>query len=89
MALPFTPLSDPTVGDMNIHARWETSAHRCPVCDQWLIKVARTGMINLWCGYGPCLSYAANDGAWAPTEAEAFDRLKHACDSEWDARKEA
>jgi hypothetical protein len=56
---------------------FQTSTHACPVCKQPLFKLpAAAGRVLLWCGYGPCQSAAANDGASGLTEQEAFEQLQ-------------
>lgn len=54
-----------------------TSRHRkCPVCHQPLRWELRDlDAVGLWCGYGPCPSYAANTGAEGENEATAYARL--------------
>ena len=56
---------------------FEKSDYTCPVCRQPLFKLpAAAGRVLVWCGYGPCKSQAANDGASGLTEQEAFEQLQ-------------
>lgn len=52
----------------------------CPCCGKELCMASSAiegkQTVHLWCGHGPCPSYAMNDGAEAPTAEEAFDRLE-------------
>lgn len=59
------------------------STFTCPVCNQPLCKLmAGAGRILLWCGNGPCTSYAANDGESGVTEQEAYDKIKAAVENQ-------
>lgn len=55
------------------------SHHRCPVCREPL-SLARPGDYRsgffVWCANGPCKSVAANEGAEAASEKQAFKQLK-------------
>lgn len=66
----------------------EFVTERCPVCGQPL-AIERSGSpvaahCALYCAYGPCLSQAANDGAWGESVQEAYKRLCELCEKEED-----
>lgn len=54
---------------------FERSELACPVCGMDLCKAIVPAGVELWCGFGPCASQAANDGATAATELEAHKIL--------------
>lgn len=54
----------------------------CPECGQPLHAKLEAGLVTLWCAYGPCPSWVANDGATAPTAEEAFAKLSEAVEAE-------
>ena len=58
------------------------SVHPCPVCGQPLSVKRPAEFVILWCGYGPCPSKAANEGAIAGTELQAFEQLKRLVNAE-------
>lgn len=75
---------------------YERSELCCPVCGMQLCKgpvvwdqhpLFGVG-VELWCGFGPCASEAANEGATATTELAAFNALDAAVRLERSQREE-
>lgn len=64
------------------------SIYRCPSCNNLLCVDFHNGLFVLWCGHGPCPSYAANDGAEGATEAGAFGLLERKIDNEPEPERE-
>lgn len=60
----------------------------CPECGQPLHVKLEAGHVTLWCAYGPCPSWAANDGATASTAEEAFAKLSEAVEAELPQNKD-
>lgn len=55
----------------------------CPVCEKPLdLEKRDVDSLGLWCAYGPCPSYAANDGAEGATESEAYYELVRKVEAE-------
>jgi hypothetical protein len=49
--------------------------HTCPECRMPLLVERRVDGVLVYCGYGPCVSEVANDGADGGTVTEAFTHL--------------
>ena len=61
----------------------------CPCCGMELCKQpVGTNAVELWCGFGPCASEAANEGATSTTELGAFNALGSAVRLERSQREE-
>ena len=54
------------------------TTHYCPECKQPLSREVEpdTGLITLWCAFGPCTSIVTNLGGTGMTDAEAFKDLE-------------
>jgi len=55
---------------------------KCPTCDKPLQHVLIGRKVFIWCGFGPCKSYAAHAGAEGEDNASAMALLESAIDSE-------
>lgn len=62
------------------------SKHLCPDCKTPLTVEECDGDVLLYCAYGPCASYIANDGATAATEDEAWKKLEKAVEDDINER---
>jgi ssDNA-binding Zn-finger/Zn-ribbon topoisomerase 1 len=61
----------------------DRSTLTCPVCNEPLLKVPGAAKrVIMWCGFGPCRSRAANDGASGLSEEEAHEHLKRYIEEE-------
>ena len=54
---------------------WKVSRYGCPECVEPLLMKIEDGVVVVWCGYGPCRSKAANEGAKAENEEMAVRAL--------------
>lgn len=65
----------------------QLSQLRCPACNESLTQEGSAGgRITIWCGYGPCVSYAANDGHSGQSEPEAYEKLCRAVKREKESK---
>jgi hypothetical protein len=48
---------------MNDITRWKKSGYKCPACDRLLWVLPLVEGVVYFCGWGPCPSTTANDGA--------------------------
>lgn len=68
----------------------KSQRYLCPCCDHPLdVSSADMNQLILWCAYGPCPSYVANEGAEAETEAAAYADLAAKVEAEQEQIKGA
>lgn len=61
----------------------KSDRYTCPVCKQFLsVSQNEDNYYFMFCGYGPCKSYAANDGSDGATHIEAYQKLCKAIEQE-------
>lgn len=62
----------------------KSDRYTCPACKQFLSVIHGEDDMSyvIWCGYGPCKSDVANNGAAGITHLEAYKKLCKAIEQE-------